>query len=56
MVVNVWPAARVTVTMVGISRGRRDQGIKWQQSGLAALTDVFERTASHQGQERSWLE
>lgn len=25
VVVNVWPADRVTVTMVGISRGRRYQ-------------------------------
>lgn len=32
VVVNVWPADRVTVTMVEISGGKR---IKWQQSKVA---------------------
>lgn len=35
VVVNVRPADREIVTTVGISRGKRYQGIKWQQSKVA---------------------
>lgn len=35
VVVNVRPADREIVTTVGISRGERYQGIKWQQSKVA---------------------